>query len=288
MVKFILFILFPILLFVCFKCQAQTNAKPSIWIFSTKNFTGTKIYFKSSYEDKGPIDDRFNIIKIWTKSIFLNYTFNKRNYSNAYCLALNEFDCKTKQMKNLQTTYYESNGEEITTTEVPGLVWEYVSPETANDVVLQNICDHFNLSGNQGINEGKGDQGDPDHFKPGENQGIAGGKSDQENSGGVPNSTNYSGGGHGNGIAIARGLQGRRISSTPSFTDEFNEDAKVAVDIVVDASGNVTSAEYQAKGSTTTDANLKAIAIRKAHQVKFNAGSDESSGTLIFKFKVKN
>jgi hypothetical protein len=129
---------------------------------------------------------------------------------------------------------------------------------------------------------------DADHFKPGGNQGIAGGKGDQGKPGGDPNSTNYSGGGHGNGIAIARGLQGRRISSTPSFTDEFNENAKVAVDITVDASGNVTSAEYQAKGSTTADAGLKAIAIRKAHQVKFNSGSDESSGTLIFNFRLKN
>jgi hypothetical protein len=129
---------------------------------------------------------------------------------------------------------------------------------------------------------------DADHFKPGGNQGIAGGKGDQGKPGGDPNSTNYSGGGHGNGIAIARGLQGRRISSTPSFTDEFNENAKVAVDIIVDASGNVTSADYQAKGSTTADASLKAIAIRKAHQVKFNGGSDESSGTLIFNFRLKN
>ena len=129
---------------------------------------------------------------------------------------------------------------------------------------------------------------DADHFKPGGNQGIAGGKGDQGAPGGDPNSTNYTGGGHGNGIAIARGLQGRRISSTPSFTDEFNENAKIAVDIHVDAAGNVISAEYQAHGSTTSDANLKAIAIRKAHQVKFNSGADESSGTLIFVFKLKN
>jgi len=129
---------------------------------------------------------------------------------------------------------------------------------------------------------------DADHFKPGGNQGIAGGTGDQGAPGGDPNSTNYKGGGHGNGIAIARGLQGRRISSTPSFTDEFNENAKVAVDIHVDAEGNVISAEYQAHGSTTSDAGLKGIAIRKAHQVKFNKGSDESAGTLIFNFKLKN
>jgi hypothetical protein len=139
-----------------------------------------------------------------------------------------------------------------------------------------------------GVNgEGTGGN-DADHFKPGGNQGIAGGKGDQGQPGGDPNSTNYKGGGHGNGIAIIGGLQGRRISSTPSFTDEFNENAKVAVDIHVDAAGNVTSAEYQAKGSTTADASLKAIAIRKAHQVKFNSGSDESSGTIIFNFKLKN
>ena len=139
-----------------------------------------------------------------------------------------------------------------------------------------------------GVNgEGTGGN-DADHFKPGGNQGVAGGKGDQGQPGGDPNSTNYKGGGHGNGIAIIGGLQGRRISSTPSFTDEFNENAKVAVDIHVDAAGNVTSAEYQAKGSTTADASLKAIAIRKAHQVKFNTGSDESSGTIIFNFKLKN
>jgi outer membrane biosynthesis protein TonB len=129
---------------------------------------------------------------------------------------------------------------------------------------------------------------DADHFKPGGNQGIAGGKGDQGAPGGDPNSTNYKGGGHGNGIAIAGGLPGRKIRSTPSFTDEFNENAKVAVDIHVDAAGNVISAEYQARGSTTADANLKAIAIQKAHQVKFNSGSDESAGTLIFNFKLRN
>jgi outer membrane biosynthesis protein TonB len=130
---------------------------------------------------------------------------------------------------------------------------------------------------------------DADHFKQGGNQGIGGGKGDQGKPGGDPNSTNYKGGGNGNGVAIEkRGLVGRKIVHTPSFTDEFNDNAKVAVDITVDASGNVTSAEYQLKGSTTADANMKAIAIRKARLVKFNTGSDDSNGTLIFNFKLKN
>jgi hypothetical protein len=128
---------------------------------------------------------------------------------------------------------------------------------------------------------------DADDFKPGGNQGVAGGKGDQGAPGGDPNSNNYTGGGHGNsGVAISRGLSGRHITGTPSFTDDFNENAKVAVDIHVDAGGNVTDATYQPRGSTTADDQMKAIALRKAKLVKFNAGDNESVGTIIFNFKI--
>jgi len=130
---------------------------------------------------------------------------------------------------------------------------------------------------------------DADDYKPGGNQGVAGGRGDQGAPGGNPNSNNYTGGGRGNsGVSISRGLNGRHITGLPSFTDDFNENAKVAVDIHVDANGTVTDATYQPRGSTTSDANMKAIAIRKAKQVKFNGGADESVGTLIFNFKVHN
>jgi hypothetical protein len=126
-----------------------------------------------------------------------------------------------------------------------------------------------------------------DDFKPGGNQGIAGGRGDQGAPGGDPNSNNYTGGGHGNsGVAISRGLTGRHIANRISFTDDFNDNAKVAVDIHVDASGNVTDADYQPRGSTTADDQLKAIALRKARLVKFNASDGESVGTIIFNFKI--
>ena len=129
-----------------------------------------------------------------------------------------------------------------------------------------------------------------DDFKPGGNQGIAGGKGDQGAPGGDPNATNYTGGaGHGNsGVVISRGLSGRHITGMPSFTDDFNENAKIAVDIHVDANGNVTDADYQPRGSTSGDASLIAIAKRKARLVKFNSGSDESVGTLVFNFRIHN
>jgi outer membrane biosynthesis protein TonB len=141
----------------------------------------------------------------------------------------------------------------------------------------------------RGVN-GNGTGGNAaDDFKPGGNQGIAGGRGDQGAPGGNPNSNNYVGGGHGSGgVAISRGLGGRHIVSTPSFTDDFNENAKVAVDVHVDASGSVTDVDYQMRGSTTSDGNMVAIAKRKARQVKFSSGDGESVGTIIFNFKIHN
>jgi hypothetical protein len=130
---------------------------------------------------------------------------------------------------------------------------------------------------------------DADSYKKGSGEGIAGGRGDQGQPGGNPDSKNYTGGGRGSsGVSISRGLQGRRVVSTPSFQDDFNENAKVAMDIRVDATGRVIEASYQPRGSTTSDASMKEIARRKALQVKFNTGTEESNGTIVFNFKLKN
>lgn len=128
-----------------------------------------------------------------------------------------------------------------------------------------------------------------DSYKKGGNQGIAGGNGDQGRPGGNPNSDNYTGGGRGNGgVTISKGLQGRRITGLPSFKDDFNENATVYVDIRVDETGRVVSATFQPRGSTTSEAQYKSIAIQKAQQVKFSGGEGESVGTLRFNFKVQN
>lgn len=129
-----------------------------------------------------------------------------------------------------------------------------------------------------------------DAFNNVKNQGIAGGSGDQGKPNGNINSDNYTGnGGTGkSGVSISRGLTGRRITRLPSFEDDFNENAKIAVDIKVNEDGSVMSAVYSSRGSTSGSANLKAIAIRKAMQLKFNAGDDESIGTVIFNFRLKN
>lgn len=121
-------------------------------------------------------------------------------------------------------------------------------------------------------------------------QGDGAGKGDKGNPNGNPYSPNYKGNApSGNsGVSIRSGLQGRRFTSYPSFEDDFNERAKVAVNITVDRNGNVIAASINPKGTTTTNSNIKAIAIRKAKQLKLNSGnSDQQMGTIVFDFKLR-
>lgn len=123
------------------------------------------------------------------------------------------------------------------------------------------------------------------------NQGIAGGKGDQGNPNGNPNSDSYKGNaasGKGSGISIPSHLRNRGVH-LPTLQDDFNENAKVAVDITVDANGNVIAAMIQPKGTTTTNPSLRNIATTKARQLKFGKSSDESEiGTIVFNFRVTN
>lgn len=130
-------------------------------------------------------------------------------------------------------------------------------------------------------------------YQPSPGQGIAGGKGDQGKINGDPNSDSYTGnGGSGTGgVSVSRGLQGRKINRYPSFEDEFSENAKVAVDIKVDDKGNVIAASIQPRGTTTSNASMKSIALQKARQLKFNSnedGPEEDLGTIVFNFRIRN
>ncbi len=143
-----------------------------------------------------------------------------------------------------------------------------------------------------GDGSGKGGN-NSDSWNSSKNQGIAGGKGDQGKVNGNPNSDSYDGnaGSGRSGVSISRGLQGRRITRLPSFEDDFNENAKIAVDVKVDKSGSVISASYQPRGSTSSDAGMKEIALRKARQLKFSTSTndtEEQIGTIIFNFRLKN
>lgn len=140
-----------------------------------------------------------------------------------------------------------------------------------------------------GTSNGPGGNG-ADSYNGVRNQGIAGGHGDQGSPNGNPNSDSYKGNASsGNsGVRIRSGLSGRRFTRLPSFEDDFNENAKVAVDIKVDKSGNVVSALVNPRGTTTTNGTIRSIATRKAMQLKLNSGGDdEQTGTILFDFKLK-
>jgi outer membrane biosynthesis protein TonB len=119
---------------------------------------------------------------------------------------------------------------------------------------------------NQGYKPGNGDAGSPD------------GKADAY--GNSP--------GGKSGFSVVRGLSGRRPIHFPDMQGDFNENAKVYVDIKVNAAGTVTSASIS-KGTTTSNPTLRNIAIEKAKQLKFPpAQSDIESGTILFNFVLKS
>lgn len=127
-------------------------------------------------------------------------------------------------------------------------------------------------------------------YQKGSNEGIAGGTGDQGVIGGTPGAPNYSGNpGRGNsGVSITRGLSGRNILGGQSFEDDFNENAKIAMDITVNASGKVVAATYRPRGSTTSNRTIINIARRRAYELKFNSGDEEQRGTVLFNFKLKS
>ncbi|MEP6615378.1 MAG: hypothetical protein ABJA57_02305 [Ginsengibacter sp.] len=119
---------------------------------------------------------------------------------------------------------------------------------------------------NQGAKNGNGDAGSPD---------------------GKPDSYGNSPGGR-SGVSIIRGLSGRKPTHFPSMQDEFNENAKIYVDIKVNAAGTVTAAAI-ARGTTTANSSLRSIALEKARQLKFPPGpNDEEAGTILFNFILKS
>lgn len=88
------------------------------------------------------------------------------------------------------------------------------------------------------------------------------------------------------GVELSGTIRGRG-HTIPDLTDDFNENAKVAVNITVNADGKVISAVVKPLGTTTTNQKIKNIAVKKALMFKFVKSDNETeSGTIVFTFKV--
>lgn len=118
-------------------------------------------------------------------------------------------------------------------------------------------------------------------------QGVTDGSGDQGKTNGSPNSNNYTGSGGGNGMNYS--LAGRSNVTLPRPNYSSNDQGTVVIQIWVDRDGRVTRAEYQPKGSNTSNGYLVSQARAAALRARFNAdpsAPEEQKGTITYIFKI--
>ena len=124
------------------------------------------------------------------------------------------------------------------------------------------------------------------------NQGGAGsegqstGTGNQGSPNGTPGSSNYSGNG---GSGGNYSLKGRNAVTLPAPDYNSNQQGTVVIAIWVDQQGRVTRAEYQPKGSNTSNGYLVNQARSAALKARFNASSnapEEQKGTITYIFQI--
>ncbi len=118
-------------------------------------------------------------------------------------------------------------------------------------------------------------------------EGDAGGSGNQGYVTGDPNSKNRTGSGLGNS-GSEFDLTGRSlVGSLPEPSYSIQEEGIVVVQVTVNKYGQVVSAEYQLKGSTTQNSTLKKAAIDAAKKAKFNSDPNAAAfqkGTITYHF----
>jgi outer membrane biosynthesis protein TonB len=124
--------------------------------------------------------------------------------------------------------------------------------------------------------------------KPG-NQGIPGGTGDNPFG-----KSNGQGGGTGGGVgpgtgaSVGGGLGGRKVVQRGRIIDNSQKAGVVVIEVCVDNEGNILSADYTQRGSTTSDSELRNKAIAASKQYRFAASSaDKECGTITFNFQLK-
>ena len=124
-------------------------------------------------------------------------------------------------------------------------------------------------------------------FGDGSGKGNTGTAGNQGDPNGDPNASNLEGISTGSG-RVGGGLGSRGVTKSPSVSENSQKAGTVVVSVCVDASGDVISAEYTQRGSTTADSQLVSAAIRNAKSWAFSRGSvDKQCGTISYNFKVK-
>ena len=84
------------------------------------------------------------------------------------------------------------------------------------------------------------------------------------------------------------GLGDRGLLFAPEINDNSQRKGRVVVTICVGATGNVQSANFTQRGSTTTDSHLVQLAIESALDYRFSKSNiEEQCGEIIIDFKLR-
>ncbi len=88
---------------------------------------------------------------------------------------------------------------------------------------------------------------------------------------------------------LDKGLRGRGlVGALPKPSYPGSSSGKVVVRVTVDSAGTVTSASFEAVGSTTHDPQLVAAAIEAARKARFaQRGDAVQSGTITYIFRME-
>jgi cytoskeletal protein RodZ len=111
------------------------------------------------------------------------------------------------------------------------------------------------------------------------------GKNDEGKENGKPDSFGKDDGGK-TGVSVTKGAKPLNLGAL-KFEDDFNENAKVYIDVKYNSAGICISATA-VKPTTTTNSTILGIARRKAASLKFPPSDDGGVSTILFNFTLKN
>ncbi|MDH3245191.1 MAG: hypothetical protein OEM26_11290 [Saprospiraceae bacterium] len=104
---------------------------------------------------------------------------------------------------------------------------------------------------------------------------------------GDPDASRLEGISTGSGM-VGGGLGDRGVIFEPTIKDNSQKTGTVVVRVCVDQNGDVVSAKFTQKGSTTADSDLVRIAIQSSERFRFSKSSiDKQCGTITIDFKVR-
>lgn len=156
------------------------------------------------------------------------------------------------------------------------------SRETVNNTNTRPQRPRYTYNGSTG-NNGNG----ATENRPGTSEGNTQGTGDRGVPNGTPGASNYTGQpGRGNG-GISHNLAGRNIIAFPPPDADFREGGRVVIRITVNKAGAIVNKQVK----SASNAEIRAIALRKVDKIKFNKSDDapeEQFGDVTFVFKTRS